>query len=125
MPQMVGLSQQTTEGRRSLAGSPSVKTIDDLQREGDIAHNSDAYESEAPGVEVTHIFWTENREYHAIMRDKIDYKRVKRDVNVKDGKALPALLAKADVKAYCRNYNATIKFGFHGMNLFQLIREDL
>jgi hypothetical protein len=81
--------------------------------------------SEAPGVEISHIFWTEQREYHAIMKDKTDYKRVKRDVKAKVGKALPALLAKADVNAYCRNYNATIQFGFLGMNLFDLIRQDV
>jgi hypothetical protein len=80
---------------------------------------------EAPGVEVSRIFWTEARQYHAIMKDKLDYKRVKRDVKAKVGKALPALLAKADVNAYCRNYNATIEFGFHGLNPFNLIREDL
>jgi hypothetical protein len=79
----------------------------------------------APGVEVSRIFWTAERQYHAIMKDKGSYTRVKRGVKAKIEKALPQVLAKADVDAYCQNYSATIKFGFGEMNLMRLIREDV
>jgi hypothetical protein len=81
--------------------------------------------SEAPGVEVAHLFWAAQRRYYAVMKDKTDYKRVKRGVKARVGEALPALLAKADIDGYCRDYSATIEFGFSGMNLFPLIHDDI
>jgi len=79
--------------------------------------------AEAPGVEVTHVFWN-GETYHVIVREKGDYGRMKRTVKSKITKALPRLLAAADVDGCCKCYKATIEFGYTGMNLFNLIRED-
>ena len=81
--------------------------------------------SEAPGVKVSHIFWTTERKYHIIMRDKRDYKRVKRAVKNRITKALPGVLANADPNGHCQTYEATIEFGYEGMNIYDLMREDI
>jgi hypothetical protein len=77
---------------------------------------------EAPGVEVSEIFWTGNRTYQVIMKDKADYVRVKRKVKARVEKALPLLLKDADIDQYCRNYQTHIKFGYTGVNTFNFLR---
>ena len=79
--------------------------------------------AEAPGVEIAHVFWN-GAQYDVIMRDKADYKRVKRKVKSKVAKALPKLLAKADKGGHCQAYNVTIEFGHTGMNFLPLMRND-
>lgn len=51
--------------------------------------------AEAPGVHVDGVYW-DGTEYYVLMRDKADYKRVKRNVKANVTKALPKLLANAD-----------------------------
>jgi len=80
--------------------------------------------AEAPDVAVANVFWN-GRQFDVILHDKGDYKRVKRNVKAKIAKELPKLLATADVSNYCQSYSATIEFGYTGMNLTNLIREDL
>ncbi|MFH1301811.1 MAG: hypothetical protein ABIK07_12190 [Planctomycetota bacterium] len=79
---------------------------------------------EAPGVAVANVFWN-GRQFDVILHDKSDYKRVKRNVKAKIANELPKLLATSDVGSYCQSYDATIKFGYTGMNLANLIREDI
>jgi hypothetical protein len=80
--------------------------------------------AEAPGVDVTHVFWN-GHQYYVIMRDKRDYQRVSPKVKDKIAKALPELLAASDTSGYCQAYKPTIEFGHTGMNLFTLMRDDL
>ena len=77
----------------------------------------------APGVVITHVFWN-GHQYDVIVRDKADYKRVKHDVKAKVSKALAGILAAADDRRHCQCYNAVVKFGYTGMNLFPLFRDD-
>lgn len=80
--------------------------------------------AEVPGITVTNVFWN-GRQFDIILHDKSDYKRVKRNVKAKIANELPKLLAKADVSSYCQSYSATFEFGYTGMNLANLIREDV
>ncbi len=79
---------------------------------------------EAPGVTVSHVFWN-GRQYDVIMGSPAEYKRVRRGVKTKVTKRIPELLAAADKQGYCQNYVATVEFGFLGMNLFHLTRDDV
>lgn len=79
---------------------------------------------EVPGVVVSRVFWN-GQQYDVIMGNKTDYKRIKRNVKVKASKALPRILAAADIDAHCQSYKAVIEFGYSGMNLFHLTREDI
>ncbi len=78
--------------------------------------------AEAPGAKVTHVFWN-GEQYYLVMRDKGDYKRVKRAVKTKITKALPGLFAAADADGCCQSYPATIEFGYTGMSLFGIMRD--
>lgn len=80
--------------------------------------------SEAPGVVVSRVLWN-GHQYHVIMRDKADCKRVKGKVADKVTKAIPEILAAADKDGFCQDHEAIVRFGDSGMNLFHLIREDV
>ena len=80
--------------------------------------------AEATGIAVAGVFWN-GRQFDVILGEKADYKRVNRSVKAKLAKALPKLLSNADTSRNCQSYNATIKFGYTGMNLACLIREDI
>lgn len=79
---------------------------------------------EAPGVSVSYVFWN-GYQFAVIMEDKSDYKRVKRKVKTKATNAIPKILAAADKDGCCQNYKASIGFGYTGMDLVRLIRNDL
>lgn len=86
---------------------------------------SDLVSARAPGVEVSRVFWTSGRQFHVMMKDKTDYKRVKRAVATEVTKALPKILKDADVDGCCQSYDTQIEFGYLGMNDFHLVREDI
>ncbi len=77
--------------------------------------------SEAPGVHVDGVYW-DGAEYYVLMRDKADYKRVKRNVKANITKAVPKLLANADTDGYCQDYKTTIEFGYGGVVPMQFLR---
>lgn len=79
---------------------------------------------ESPGVTVSRVFWN-GHQYDVIMSSPAEYKRVRRGVKTKVAKKIPELLAAADKQGYCQNYEATVEFGFLGMNLFHLTRDDV
>ncbi|MCA9173999.1 MAG: hypothetical protein KDB14_05880 [Planctomycetales bacterium] len=57
--------------------------------------------AEAPGVHVDGVYW-DGAGYYVLMRDKADYKRVKRNVRANVTKAVPKLLASADTDGIAR-----------------------
>ena len=69
--------------------------------------------AQAPGVYIDSVYWDGN-EYYILMRDKFDYKRVKRKVKTNLAKSIPQLLAKKDKEGKCKEYDVTIKFGCAG-----------
>ena len=69
--------------------------------------------SAAPGVHVEGVYW-DGAEYYVLMRDKADYRRVKRNVE-NFTKAIPTLLAKADTDGDCQDYKTKIEFGYGGV----------
>lgn len=76
--------------------------------------------AEAAGVNVEGVYWN-GTGYYVVMKDKADYKRVKKSVKAKVTKTLPKLLANADKGGYCQEYATNIEFGYGGcppMNFF-------
>lgn len=63
--------------------------------------------AELPNVTVDHIYWIE-KEYTVLLREKAQCKRVTDRIKSKIEKAMPSILAKADVKGYCMSYDVTI-----------------
>jgi len=72
--------------------------------------------AEAPGVIVQGVYWN-GAEYYVLMKDKADYRRVKRKVKINVTKALPQYLANADKEKCCQNYKTSIAFGYDGVPL--------
>ena len=70
--------------------------------------------AEAPGVKVDGVYWDGNG-YYALMRDKVDYKNVKRNIHAIVSKEIPKLLADADQDGSCQDYSAQIQFGYGGI----------
>ena len=77
--------------------------------------------TEAPGVHVDGVYW-DGAHYYVLMRDKADYRRVKRNVKETVTKALPKILANADTDGYCQDYKTTIEFGYDGVVPMQFLR---
>ena len=82
---------------------------------------------ETGGTKPSHVFWSSDSVYHIVMKNKRGYRRLTDSVKDRIANAIPEILAKADERGYCKEYDTRVEFAYEGMKgleLFGLARED-